>query len=64
MYILQYTLIHTFCFKTLGIAVRLLSTEYLHVVHKKRMVSSSRYNPDFDLVLWIPVEELIIHKYL
>uniref|UniRef100_A0A7C8ZKK5 Uncharacterized protein n=1 Tax=Opuntia streptacantha TaxID=393608 RepID=A0A7C8ZKK5_OPUST len=35
-----------------------------HVVHKQRMVSSSRYNPDFNSVLWIPIQELVVHKYL
>lgn len=28
------------------------------------MVSPCRNNSDFDLVLWIPVQELIIHKNL
>jgi len=28
------------------------------------MISSGRDNPDFDSVLWIPVQELIIHKNL
>ena len=33
---------------------------FSHVMHKKGMIGSSRYNPNFDPVLWILVEELII----
>lgn len=36
----------------------------LHVVHKEGVVSSCRYNPNFDLVFWIPVQKLVIHIYL
>lgn len=37
---------------------------HLHVVHEQRMVCSGRNNSDFDSVLWIPVQELIINKDL
>lgn len=37
---------------------------YLHVVHEQGMVGSGRDNPDFDSILWIPVQELIIDKDL
>lgn len=37
---------------------------YLHVVHEQGMVCSGRDDPDFDFVLWVPVQELIIHKDL
>lgn len=33
-------------------------------MHEQRVVSSSGYDSDFDSVFWIPVQELIIHKYL
>ena len=36
----------------------------LHVVHEQGMVSSGRYNTDFDPVIRVPVQELIIHKHL
>lgn len=37
---------------------------YLHVVHEQRMVSSGRYNPNFDSILRIPIQKLIIDKDL
>jgi hypothetical protein len=37
---------------------------YSHVVHEERMVCSSRYDANFDAILWIPVQELIIDKHL
>lgn len=36
----------------------------LHVMHKKRMISTGRYNPDFDAVLLIPIQKLVIDKNL
>jgi hypothetical protein len=37
---------------------------YLHVVHEEWMVRTSWYDPNFDLILRIPVQELIIDKDL
>lgn len=37
---------------------------FLHVVHEQGMVSSGRNYSDFDSVFGVPVQELIIHKYL
>jgi hypothetical protein len=37
---------------------------YSHVVHEERMVCSSWYDANFDAILWIPVQELIIDKHL
>jgi len=37
---------------------------HLHVMHKQGMVSSGWDNPDFDSVLWVPVQELVIHEDL
>ena len=36
----------------------------LHVVHEQGMVSSCRYNTNFDPVIRVPVQKLIIHKHL
>lgn len=36
----------------------------LHVVHEKGVVSTSGYDADFDAVLGVPVQELIVHEHL
>lgn len=37
---------------------------YLHVVHEQGMISSSWDDTDFDSVFGVPIQKLIIHKYL
>ena len=44
--------------------VEVFSKFHLHVVHKQWMVSSCRDDANFDPVLWVPIQELIIHKHL
>jgi len=43
---------------------KLFFSFHLHVVHEQWMVSSGRYNPDFDSVLCVPIQELVIDEDL
>jgi len=43
---------------------KLFFSFHLHVVHEQWMVSSGRDNPDFDSVLRVPVQELVIDEDL
>ncbi|KAJ0854260.1 hypothetical protein HanRHA438_Chr14g0660671 [Helianthus annuus] len=45
-------------------AYRITCIIYLHVVHEQRVVSSGRHDSNFDSVLRVPVQELIINKHL
>lgn len=51
-------------FSIMHLIILAYQIHYLHVMHKEGVVSSRRYNPNFDSVLWIPVKKLIIHKNL
>lgn len=44
--------------------LKLFSIRCLHVVHEQGVVSSCRHNPNFDTVVWIPIQKLIVHKNL
>ena len=37
---------------------------HLHVVHEERVVRPGRDDTDFDPVLRVPVQELVVHKHL
>ena len=45
-------------------SILISSIFHLHVVHEQGMIGSCRDNLNFDSMLGIPVEELVIHKYL
>lgn len=37
---------------------------YSHVVHEQGMVGPCTNDPNFNAMLWIPIQKLIVHVYL